>query len=117
LKDTIIGSKPVIFSYHGFPEDIKSLAFGHPYASLFHIHGYTNHGTTTTPFDMQVVNETSRLHLALEAVKIVSESNSKVREKAREVESYIGNLLIKHRKEIIETGEDIDEIVNFDKYF
>ena len=117
LRKTIMGSKPVIYSYHGFPEDIKSLIFGHPYASLFHIHGYINEGTTTTPFDMQVVNETSRLHLALEAVKIVSETNPKVKEKAHEVESYIGELLIKHRRTISETGEDIDEIVNFDKYF
>ncbi|MBN1915791.1 phosphoketolase family protein [Candidatus Dojkabacteria bacterium] len=117
LKRILTDSKPVIYSYHGYPQDIKSLIFGHSFAGRISIHGYSEKGTTTTPFDMQVQNDCDRFHLALEAVMKVSETNEKVREKRKQVEYYINSLLEKHAKVIIETGEDIEEIRNFEKYF
>ncbi len=110
-------SKPVIYSYHGYPEDIKSLIFDHAFAQRFSIHGYIEKGTTTTPFDMQVVNEASRFHLVRDAVGKVAATNPAVKAKQIEVENYIETLLVKHAKHIAENGEDIDEIQNFNNYF
>jgi xylulose-5-phosphate/fructose-6-phosphate phosphoketolase len=59
----------VVFAFHGYPGAIHQLVHGRANAARFHVRGYCEEGTTTTPFDMMVVNQTSRFHLAMEALR------------------------------------------------
>ena len=59
---------PVVFAFHNNRWLIHTLVHGRSNESRFHVHGYMDHGTTTTPFDMVVLNEMSRFHLALDAL-------------------------------------------------
>jgi xylulose-5-phosphate/fructose-6-phosphate phosphoketolase len=62
-------NKPVIFAFHGYPGVIHQLIHGRPEAARFHARGYIEEGTTTTPFDMVVLNKMSRVHLCMDAVR------------------------------------------------
>jgi xylulose-5-phosphate/fructose-6-phosphate phosphoketolase len=59
----------VVFAFHGYAGAVHQLLHGRPHPSRFHVRGYREEGTTTTPFDMVVLNKTSRFHLAIEALK------------------------------------------------
>ncbi|GGH66509.1 xylulose-5-phosphate/fructose-6-phosphate phosphoketolase [Filimonas zeae] len=60
---------PVIFAFHGYVRVIHDLIHGRPNPSRFHARGFMEEGSTTTPFDMVVLNQVSRYHLAIEAIK------------------------------------------------
>ncbi len=62
--------KPIIFAYHGYPWLIHRLAYRRVNQRL-HVRGYKEEGTTTTPFDMWVLNEIDRFHLAIDAIERV----------------------------------------------
>jgi xylulose-5-phosphate/fructose-6-phosphate phosphoketolase len=59
----------VCFSFHGYPGAVHQLLHARPNAHRFHVRGYKEEGTTTTPFDMVVLNETSRFHIAMDAIR------------------------------------------------
>jgi xylulose-5-phosphate/fructose-6-phosphate phosphoketolase len=61
--------KPVIFAFHGYQRAVHQLLHGRTNAERFHVRGFTEQGTTTTPFDMVVLNGMSRYHLAMEAIR------------------------------------------------
>ncbi len=61
--------KPVVFAFHGYQRAIHELVHGRANADRFHVRGFQEQGTTTTPFDMVVLNEMSRYHLAAEALR------------------------------------------------
>jgi xylulose-5-phosphate/fructose-6-phosphate phosphoketolase len=61
--------KPVIFAFHGYQRALHAILHGRPRAERFHVRGFNEQGTTTTPFDMVVMNEMSRYHLAMAAVR------------------------------------------------
>jgi xylulose-5-phosphate/fructose-6-phosphate phosphoketolase len=63
--------KPVIFAFHGYQRAIHQLVHGHPDVDRIHVHGFNEQGTTTTPFQMVVMNEMSRFHLAAAAIRRV----------------------------------------------
>ncbi len=102
--------KPIVFNFHGYPGVIKKLVFGHPAASRFSIHGYMEEGTTTTPFDMHVRNQTSRFHLAIDALVQGSKVNSVVAKKAPKLIKLFSDKLTKHQRYIVEYGRDMDEV-------
>jgi xylulose-5-phosphate/fructose-6-phosphate phosphoketolase len=60
--------RPVIFAFHGYPALIHRLAYRRHNHDNFHVHGYREQGTTTTPFDMLVLNRTDRFHLVIAAI-------------------------------------------------
>jgi xylulose-5-phosphate/fructose-6-phosphate phosphoketolase len=60
--------RPVVFAFHGYQRIIHQIVHGRPNAERFHVRGFMEQGTTTTPFDMVVLNEMSRFHLAAEAL-------------------------------------------------
>ena len=62
-------STHVVFAFHGYPGAIHQLIHGRPAAERFHVRGFREEGTTTTPFDMVVLNQTSRFHLVIEALR------------------------------------------------
>jgi xylulose-5-phosphate/fructose-6-phosphate phosphoketolase len=61
--------RPVVFAFHGYQRAIHQLVHGRVNAGRFHVRGFNEQGTTTTPFDMVVLNEMSRYHLAIDAMK------------------------------------------------
>jgi xylulose-5-phosphate/fructose-6-phosphate phosphoketolase len=63
--------RPVIFAFHGYQRVVHEIVHGRPNPQRFHVRGFNEQGTTTTPFDMVVLNEMSRFHLAMEAVRRV----------------------------------------------
>jgi len=101
--------KPVIFAYHGYPALIHRLTYRRVNHANFHVHGYQEEGTTTTPFDMAVLNKLDRFHLAKAVVERVPSLAATKEGFARFVESK----LAEHDAYIRENGEDLPDIRNW----
>lgn len=102
--------KPVIFTFHGYPGTIKQLLFDRPNIHRFEIKGYTEHGTTTTPFDMLVRNNVSRYQLAIALLRHIAQTNPKNTKKATLAISMCEKKLIAHKNYIVKQGHDPEEI-------
>lgn len=102
-------STPVIFAFHGYPGVIHDLLHGRSAHDRFHVRGYMEEGTTTTPFDMVVLNEMSRLHLCLDVMRYVPHSLAANEELA----GYCKQKLIEHETYIREYFDDLPEIKNW----
>jgi xylulose-5-phosphate/fructose-6-phosphate phosphoketolase len=98
--------KPVIFAYHGYPTLIHRLTYRRTNHANFHVHGYREEGTTTTPFDMTVLNELDRFHLASDAVHRVA----RLQPSSAHFQQFLRNRLVDHRQYIHEHGDDMSEI-------
>jgi xylulose-5-phosphate/fructose-6-phosphate phosphoketolase len=61
--------KPIIFAFHGYQRAIHEIVHGHVNVDRFHVRGFIEQGTTTTPFDMVLLNGMSRYHLCIEALR------------------------------------------------
>jgi xylulose-5-phosphate/fructose-6-phosphate phosphoketolase len=97
---------PVIFAFHGYPRRIHELVHGRPHEERFHVRGYIEEGTTTTPFDMTVLNKMSRFHLAIEAVRRVA----RLRAQAGDVITLCTDKLTEHVEHTRRYFEDMPEI-------
>jgi xylulose-5-phosphate/fructose-6-phosphate phosphoketolase len=62
-------TKPVVFAFHGYRRAAHAIIHGRPDTERFHVRGFIDEGTTTTPFDMVVLNQMSRFHLVMEALR------------------------------------------------
>ncbi len=114
FKKYFTEDKPVILNFHGYPETIKQILFDEESAvGRFYIHGYLEHGSTTTPFDMQVRNRTSRFHLIIEAVDLMSERGVISKDKANEIKNKYEKLLAEHRDYIETNGDDPEYITSW----
>jgi xylulose-5-phosphate/fructose-6-phosphate phosphoketolase len=100
---------PVVFAFHGYPGVIHELVHHRPRAGRFHVRGYIEEGTTTTPFDMTVVNELSRYHLAMEALRRAP----RMRSVGGDVIQKFEHKLKEHRLWIQSHDEDMPEILNW----
>jgi xylulose-5-phosphate/fructose-6-phosphate phosphoketolase len=69
FADLFTLSKPIVFAFHGYQRAIHEIVHGRPNVERFHVRGFTEQGTTTTPFQMVVLNGMSRYHLAFEALR------------------------------------------------
>lgn len=101
--------RPVIFAYHGYPYMIHRLTYPRANHHNFHVHGFKEVGTTTTPFDMVVLNELDRFHLALATIDRVPG----LAVKAAGVRQKLQDKLSSHGRYIREHGEDMPEILNW----
>lgn len=98
--------KPVIFAFHGYPWLIHRLTYRRTNHNNLHVRGYKEEGTTTTPFDMVVLNQLDRFNLADDAIDRVPH----LRYKAAHVKQMLHNKLIEHKQYVREHGEDMPEI-------
>lgn len=98
--------KPIIFAYHGYPWLIHRLTYRRNCHTNIHVRGYKEEGTTTTPFDILVMNELDRFHLVSDVIDRVSKLGSKV----AYVKQAIHEKLIEHKTYIVNYGEDMPEI-------
>jgi xylulose-5-phosphate/fructose-6-phosphate phosphoketolase len=101
--------RPVIFAYHGYPYLIHRLTYKRTNHQNIHVRGFIEEGTTTTPFDMTVLNELDRFHLAIEAIERVPG----LKEKAAGVIDMLKGKLGEHTRYVREHGEDMPEIQNW----
>jgi len=98
--------KPIIFAYHGYPWLIHRLTYRRRNHDNLHVRGYKEEGTTTTPFDMTVLNDLDRFHLASDAVDRVP----KLQRVGGHFKQYLRNKLVEHKEYIRVHGEDLPEI-------
>ena len=96
--------KPVVFAFHGYRRAVHAVLHGRPDAERFHVRGFMEEGTTTTPFDMVVRNEMSRFHLCAEAVRRA------VYPEVKAVTAWCKDRLAEHKTYIREHFEDLPEV-------
>ncbi|PWQ93792.1 phosphoketolase family protein [Leucothrix arctica] len=102
-------NKPIIFAYHGYPWLIHRLSYRRTNHKNLHVHGYKEEGTTTTPFDMVVLNELDRFHLMANVVDRVP----RLTQSGAYIKQYIRDKLIEHRLYITAHGKDMPEITDW----
>jgi xylulose-5-phosphate/fructose-6-phosphate phosphoketolase len=102
-------SKPVIFAFHAYPWLIHRLTYRRANHSNFHVRGYKEEGTITTPFDMTVLNDLDRFHLVMDAIDRLPQTGSK----GTYLKQQLLDKLIEHREYIDENGMDMPEIRNW----
>ncbi len=101
--------KPVIFAYHGYPWLIHRLSYRRRGHANFHVRGYKEEGTTTTPFDMAVMNQLDRYHLAGDAVDRVP----RLCRIGAHFKQSLRNKLVEHKLYIHQHGDDLPEVKNW----
>ena len=101
--------KPIIFAYHGYPWLIHRLAYRRTNHDNLHVRGYKEEGTTTTPFDMVVLNDLDRFHLVADVMHRVP----KMQARAAHVRQAMRDRLVEHKQYIERYGEDMPEIRNW----
>jgi xylulose-5-phosphate/fructose-6-phosphate phosphoketolase len=98
--------KPIIFAFHGYPWLIHRLTYRRTNHPNLHVRGYKEEGTTTTPFDMTVMNDLDRFHLVMDVIDRVP----KLGPKAAYTKQRLREKLVDHREYIRKYGEDMPEI-------
>jgi xylulose-5-phosphate/fructose-6-phosphate phosphoketolase len=98
--------KPVVFAFHGYPWLIHRLTYRRTNHGNLHVRGYKEEGTTTTPFDMVVMNDLDRYHLVMDVIDRVPALGAG----AAYVKQELSEKLIEHKQYIAEHGEDMPEV-------
>jgi xylulose-5-phosphate/fructose-6-phosphate phosphoketolase len=101
--------KPVVFAYHGYPWLIHRLTYRRTNHGNLHVRGYVEEGTTTTPFDMCVLNGIDRYDLAIDVIDRVP----RLRARGAHLRDRLRNQLIEHRRHVHAEGEDLPEVRNW----
>jgi xylulose-5-phosphate/fructose-6-phosphate phosphoketolase len=99
-------NKPVIFAFHAYPRLVHQLTYRRANHDNIHVHGYKEEGTITTPFDMTVLNEIDRFHLAMDVIDRLPQTGDKGLYLRRRLEEK----LVAHRAYIVRYGEDMPEV-------
>lgn len=100
---------PTIFAYHGYPWLIHRLAYRRAHHAHLHVRGYKEEGTTTTPFDMVVLNDVDRFHLVMDVMARVP----KMAQKRAHITSLMLKKRLEHKTYIEHYGEDMPEILGW----
>jgi xylulose-5-phosphate/fructose-6-phosphate phosphoketolase len=101
--------KPIIFAFHGYPWLIHRLTYRRNNHDNLHVRGYKEEGTTTTPFDMTVMNDMDRFHLAADVVDRVP----RLQRIGAHFKQMLRDKLIDHKEYIMQVGDDMPEIKNW----
>ena len=99
-------NKPVIFAYHGYPWLIHRLTYRRANHENLHVRGYKEEGTTTTPFDMTVLNDLDRFHLVIDVIDRVPGLSAR----CAHVKQDMRDKLVSHRQYVCEHGDDMAEV-------
>ena len=99
-------ARPVIFAYHGYPTLIHRLTYKRSNHAGMHVRGYMEEGTTTTPFDMVMLNDMDRFHLVMDVIDRVPGLGTR----AAELRQHMADERLRHRAYTRERGEDPPEL-------
>jgi len=106
FDELFTADKPVIFAFHGYPWLIHRLTYRRTNHHNIHVRGYKEEGTTTTPFDMVVLNDLDRFHLVGDVIDRLPALGAR----AAYVKQFIREKLIDHKNYIDRLGEDMPEV-------
>jgi xylulose-5-phosphate/fructose-6-phosphate phosphoketolase len=109
FDDLFTVDRPVIFAYHGYPTMVHKLTYNRRNHDNMHVHGYREEGTTTTPFDMVVLNGLDRYRLALDAIRYIPRYRDRVE---HETQRY-WTTMERHKLYVGEHGQDMPEVKNW----
>ena len=98
--------KPIVFAYHGYPWLIHRLTYRRTNHGNLHVRGYKEEGTTTTPFDMTVLNDLDRFHLAGDVIDRVTTLSNR----SGHVKQFLRDKLAEHKRHIHRYGDDLPEV-------
>jgi xylulose-5-phosphate/fructose-6-phosphate phosphoketolase len=101
--------RPVIFAFHGYPWLIHRLTYRRHNHDNIHVRGYKEEGTTTTPFDMTVLNNMDRFQLAFDAIRRIPRLKSTIEKAADRFQDSIQ----RHKSFVMQYGEDLPEVGNW----
>jgi len=102
-------TKPIIFAYHGYPTLVHRLTYNRTNHQNLHVRGYKEEGTTTTPFDLVVMNNLDRFHLAADVI----DRSPQLGQRGAAVKEVFRDKLIEHTRYIEQYGQDMPEIRNW----
>ena len=102
-------TKPIIFAFHGYPWLIHRLTYRRTNHKNLHVRGYKEEGTTTTPFDMVVLNDLDRCHLVMDVIDRLPQLGAR----AAYFKQAIEEQLIDHKQYIQEHGDDLPELAGW----
>jgi xylulose-5-phosphate/fructose-6-phosphate phosphoketolase len=102
-------NRPVIFAFHGYPAMIHKLTYRRRNHDNIHVRGYKEEGTTTTPFDMVVLNDMDRYRLALDAIRRIPRLSDRIENATTRYQQSMQ----RHKRYIAEHGDDLPEIRNW----
>ncbi|MDX6205663.1 MAG: xylulose-5-phosphate/fructose-6-phosphate phosphoketolase [Frankiales bacterium] len=106
FRELFTDSTDVVFAFHGFPGAVHQLVHGRPSADRFHVRGFIEQGTTTTPFDMTVRNKASRYHLVIDALN----NARRTPPGASDLKAWCEGKLVEHDAYVRANLEDLPEI-------
>ena len=106
FNDLFTPDRDVVFAFHGYARALHELVHGHRDTDRFHVRGFREEGTTTTPFDMVVLNKVSRYHLCKQAIRRARRRP----DGADQLVLHCDEMLAKHRFHVDEHYEDLPEI-------
>jgi xylulose-5-phosphate/fructose-6-phosphate phosphoketolase len=110
----LFGQKqPILINFHGYPEALKQLLFDSPLSQRTKILGYIEQGTTTTPYDMQIANHTSRWHVVKYAAQMAFEAGLIEDGEFQKIAVWFATKIDEHEHFIKENGDDLPEIKNW----
>ena len=98
--------RPIVFAFHGYPGLIHRLTYRRNNHDNLHVRGYKEEGTTTTPFDMVVLNNIDRYQLALDAIRRIP----RLRNLVEEATERYRETIVRHKNYVSEHGEDMPEV-------
>jgi len=101
--------KPVVFAFHGYPWLVHRLTYNRANNQHIHVRGYKEEGTITTAFDMTVLNEMDRFHLAMDVLDRVPQLGNK----GAYLKQWLKDKLVEHKQYITHHGEDMPEVRNW----
>jgi xylulose-5-phosphate/fructose-6-phosphate phosphoketolase len=101
--------KPVIFAFHGYPWLIHRLTYRRTNHGNFHVRGYKEEGTITTPFDMTVLNDLDRFHLVMDTIARLPQTGAA----GTALQDRLAAKLVEHARHIRAHGQDMPEIRNW----
>ncbi|WP_432546024.1 phosphoketolase family protein [Kineococcus sp. SYSU DK004] len=109
FRELFTDTVDVVFAFHGFPGAVHQLVHGRPDADRFHVRGFVEEGTTTTPFDMTVRNRASRYHLVLDALH----NARRLPPGADDLAAFCRSQLERHERYVVEHLVDMPEVADW----
>ena len=106
FRELFTDTVDVVFAFHGYPGAVHQLVHGRPEADRFHVRGFIEEGTTTTPFDMVVRNRASRYHLVIDALQNAKRTPIGATALVQECKAK----LAEHAAYVVEHMEDLPEV-------